>query len=303
MNSYREFTRGFRAIKRKSMYMLIFTIFFFLVVFCSSCGNESREIRGYLDLANRVLSQLTTGLVELRNALFLPLDRQEKTENKLALFRKIIARSRSKIDRFQTPEPCMGLEDLLRKCIGEAADIAQVSSLFVDYLKSAARIAREVAGLITQIEGLKDEEASYAIVVGMEDRANKLSAEARSMIVSNVFRPAHEILSTYAFELADAITKTAKRIRKSYYGLGTTGQSSQENIEDNPSSYAGIFSTLKMVSGKWQKRVQEIGAIIESLKVSSGYQKENAEFDNAVLSTQAEIGKLEKEWKKSWSKS
>lgn len=299
MDSSGKLDPDLRAIKGRETVAIIFAIILLLVTLCLSCGDDSQRITRYLDLANRILSRLTSGLVELRDALSLPLEKQEGIGDKLARFRKSITQSRSKIDSFHTPESCMGLEDLLRRCIGEAVDVANVSGQFVDYLKNAGRIAREVSSLVSHIIGLKDDEAGYAVAVGFEDRANRLSAEARSVIVSGAFSPAHEILTAYTSELANAITKTAEKIRKRYYGSGTAGRWSQESAGGSPSVRTGILAELKAVAVKWQKRIEEIGALVETLKVSTGYQQENAEFDDAVLSTQAEIGKLEKEFKES----
>ncbi|GEM_PF-5730402 len=278
-------------------------LLFILVNFCSSCKDDSKEVRRYLELAKRILSRLTTRLVGLRDALSLPIEKQADVDKKLILFRKSISQSRREIDSAQTPALCMTLEELLRKCAGEATDISNVSDQFVDYLKSAGRVARDLSSLVSEVLNLKNDDTSYAVVTGLEDKANRLSAEARSVIVSDMFSSAHEIFTAYAADFAEAVSRTTETVRKIYYGSAGSTQGAQKNGGSSGVDYKGIFGGLKAVAKKWQSCLDEISGIIEGLKDPTGYKKENAEFDASVISTQAEIGRLEEELKKSNRKS
>lgn len=270
-----------------------------LIVFLTGCGDINKSVHEYTTTVNNDVAELNARAGDLKSLWAVPVADQGEMQDVLAGFRKALDGARQTIDSVDPPEPCMELDGLLRRVVNTGRELAGIMSPFADYADRIAPLALRMNQVAETLENLQAENDVPSGVVALADKVEKINRDLGAVVPPSLFRGIHDEVLDYFAETSETFQSAARAARSGSRqpSVPEDDEESQPDAEPGPSGSGTAESLLRDVPREWESFNAKLATLMDVARDVSGVAGRNAELENLIGMTVAEIQRLEKQYR------
>lgn len=267
------------------------------------CGNLNKQVQEYKDGAWKVFNTVATADATLNNYWSLSLVEQEGMKKSLVDFRKSIADGQAWLDATDPPVPCRELDTLVGHLLERGRELANMTTTFADYLGDVGPIAGEVQGLVDELNTLMEDNDILSGLTVMSERVRKIHQEFLTVIAPPDLTEVNKELANFLLKMSQDFDKAVKAIGKNLPSpdeeqtVPEPEEGEQSAPRPNTSQNRELEGILDGIPDEWADTLASISSLLQKARSDAGLVAKQAEFESYIPTIQAQIDKLEKDFK------